>query len=186
MLTKRGKKDSKSTGRGLVTFASVEDALKAERILKKAGCSGKLVAPPPDLRKGCDLALEFNLIEQPVIERLLADQVPFLGIHPIKGTTELLEIVKITDFPDYTMVKAGNMKITFDNSSGIIVNTSGGGCPDIPYLHTRLVGCELTQAPRPKEIGFTLCALMLHRAFEECLTLWKGRDTVAADRRDGA
>jgi len=71
------------------------------------------------------------------------------------------------------MVKAGNMKMSFDKSTGIIVNTSGGGCPDIPYLHIELVGRKLAEAPRPKDVGFTLCALMLDRAFEECLSLWE-------------
>jgi hypothetical protein len=33
---------------------------------------------------------------------------------------------------------------------------------------------RLTEVPRPKDIGFTLCALMLDRALEECLALWKG------------
>ncbi|HAA89117.1 MAG: Uncharacterized protein XD63_0563 [Thermoanaerobacterales bacterium 50_218] len=168
------KSGSEKAGRGLVTFAGVEDALKAEKIVRSAGYSCALVAPPPSLRKGCDLALEFNLVEQPVIERLLNPEVPYVGIYPLKGTAGLLQIVKVTHFPGHTMVKAGNMKITFDKSSGVIVNTSGGGCPDIPYLHARLVGCKITEAPRPRDIGFTLCALMLDRALEECLSLWKG------------
>ena len=72
------------------------------------------------------------------------------------------------------MVKAANMKLTFDKESGVIVNTSGGGCPDIPYLHTELLNKPLTEAPRPGNLGFTLCALMLDRAFEESIKLWKG------------
>ena len=88
-------------------------------------------------------------------------------------SSELLEIVKITDFGDAMMVKAGNMKIAFDKSTGVIVNTSGGGCPDIPYLHAELLDRRLDEAPRPKDIGFTLCALMLERALEECFTIWK-------------
>jgi hypothetical protein len=91
------------------------------------------------------------------------------------GVSELLDIVKVTDFGDWIMVKAGNMKLTFDKSSGVIVNTSGGGCPDIPYLHTEMIGKKLADAPSPKDIGFTLCATMLHRALEESLTIWDGR-----------
>jgi hypothetical protein len=72
------------------------------------------------------------------------------------------------------MVKTGNMKLTFNKESGVIVNTSGGGCPDIPYLHAELIDKILTEAPRPRDIGFTLCALMLDRALEECITLWQG------------
>jgi hypothetical protein len=74
------------------------------------------------------------------------------------------------------MVKAGNMKITYRKDSGEIVNVSGGGCPDIPYLHAELIGKCLDEAPRPKDLGFTLCALNLERAFEECLVLYAGGD----------
>jgi hypothetical protein len=33
---------------------------------------------------------------------------------------------------------------------------------------------KLSEVPRPGDIGFTLCALMLDRALEECLILWQG------------
>jgi hypothetical protein len=163
-------------GGGLVLFLDVQDAMKAEQVLKKAGYAVKLVAPPPALRKGCDLALEINLVEQPGIERLLKQRdVTYVNVTPLKtGTSELLEIVKVTDFGNWVMVKAGNMKITFDKDSGVIVNTSGGGCPDIPHLHAELVGKLLTEVPRPRDIGYTLCALMLGRALEECLDLQQG------------
>ena len=120
--------------------------------------------------------MEINLVEQPGIERLLNQKaVAYVSITPLrKGTSEILEIVKVTDFGHWLMVKAANMKLTFDKESGGIVNTSGGGCPDIPLLHAELVDKRLTEAPRPKDIGFTLCALMLDRALEESLALWKG------------
>ncbi len=162
-------------GGGLVLFLDAKDAMKAEKVLKGGGYLVKLVAPPPELRKGCDLALEINLVEQPGIERLFDQKtIAYNSIDPLKiGTSELLEIVKVTDFGGWAMVKAANMKLTFDKESGVIVNTSGGGCPDIPHLHAELLGKPLTEAPRPKDIGFTLCALMLDRALEECLSLWQ-------------
>ncbi|MFC1933619.1 DUF3343 domain-containing protein [Chloroflexota bacterium] len=163
-------------GGGLVLFLDVHDAMAAERVLKKAGYGVKLVAPPPELRKGCDLAVEVNLVEKPGIERLFDQKdIAYISIDPLKiGTSELLEIVKVTDFGHWVMVKAANMKLTFDKESGIITNTSGGGCPDIPLLHAELIGKQLTEAPWPRDLGFTLCALMLDRALEESLTLWKG------------
>ncbi len=163
-------------GGGLILFLDVPDAMKAEMVLKKAGYAVKLVAPPPELRKGCDLAVEVNLFEQPGIERALDEQdVAYVSITPLKASmVEPLEIVRVTDFGDWLMVKAGNMKLTFEKKSGIIVNTSGGGCPDIPYLHAELVGKQLTEASRPKKIGFTLCALMLERALDESIALWRG------------
>jgi len=176
----KGKKKPSFEGGGLVLFMDVQDAMKAERILENGEYQVKLVAPPPALRKGCDLALEINLVEQPGIERLLREKdADYVSIAPLgAGSLEPLEIVKVTDFGDWMMVKAGNMKITFEKGSGIIVNTSGGGCPDIPYLHAELIDKKLTEAPRPKEIGFTLCALMLDRALEECLILWQGDEQV--------
>ncbi|HIE17194.1 MAG TPA: DUF3343 domain-containing protein [Dehalococcoidia bacterium] len=163
-------------GGGLALFMDVQEAMKAERVLKGAGYQVKLVAPPPELRKGCDLALEVNLVEKPGIERLLdRKDIACVSVTPLKvGISELLKVVKVTDFGDWVMVRAGNMKLTFDKASGIIVNTSGGGCPDIPHLHSELIGKHLIEAPRPRDVGFTLCALMLDRALDECLTLWQG------------
>jgi hypothetical protein len=170
------KKRQALDGSGLVLFTEVPDAMKAEKVLKEAGYTVKLVAPPPELRQGCDLALEINLVEQPGIERLLKQRdVAYASIAPLRiSTSRLLQIVKVTDFDAWVMVRAGNMKLTFDKRSGVIVNISGGGCPDIPHLHAELIDKPLTEAPRPEDIGFTLCALMLNRALEECLMLWKG------------
>jgi hypothetical protein len=162
-------------GGGLVLFEDVQDAMAAEKALKKADYAVKLVAPPPELRKGCDLALEINLVEQPGIERALKEKgAPYVSVAPLRvGTSGLLEIVKTTDFGHQVMVKAGNMKLSFDKASGLILNISGGGCPDIPYLHSELSGKSLGEVPRPRDIGFTLCGLMLDRALDECLTLWR-------------
>ena len=163
-------------GGGLVLFMDVQDAMKAEKVLKKADYAVKLVAPPPELRQGCDLAVEINLVEQPGIERALKESnAEHVSITPLKaGASPLLEIVKVTDFGRWVMVKAANMKLSFDRESGVIVNSSGGGCPDIPHLYASLVGKRLDEAPRPRDIGFTLCALMLDRALEEGLALWQG------------
>jgi hypothetical protein len=170
------KKKPSFEGGGLVLFMDVHDAMSAEKVLKAADYAIKLVAPPPELRRGCDLALEINLVEQPGIERLLKEkEAGYVSVLPLKvGTSGLLEIVKVTDFGDWLMVKAANMKLSFEKKSGIIVNTSGGGCPDIPYLHAEMIGKKLDEAPRPRDLGFTLCALMLDRALEECLALWRG------------
>jgi len=175
-LFKRDKKIS-GEGDGLVLFADVQAALKAEKVLKHAGYKIKLVAPPPQLRKGCDLAVELNLVESMGIERLFRDKdVPYVEIVPLgEGVSELLDIVKVTDFGDWIMVKAGNMKLTFEKATGVIVNTSGGGCPDIPYMHVEMIGKKLSEAPNLKDSGVTLCATMLDRALEESLAIWQGR-----------
>ncbi len=161
-------------GDGIIIFQDVSQAIQVEKVIKGAGYEVKLIAPPPELRMGCDLALEINLVESTGIERLMKEKdAACVGIFPLmKGTAELCEIVKITDYGQWTMVKAGNMKIAFDKGSGMIVNISGGGCPDIPYLHAEMVDKKLTEAPRPKDLGYTLCAVMLDLALEECLNLW--------------
>lgn len=162
-------------GGGIVIFPDVQAAIQGEKAVRRAGFSQKLVAPPPELRMGCDLALEINLVEQGVIVRLLKNEdIPYVKIVPLKkGTRELLTIVKLTDFGNWMMVKAGNMKLTYDKRDGIIVNVSGGGCPDVPYLNLQIVGKRLDVAPRPRDLGYTLCAMMLDVALVESLKLWQ-------------
>jgi hypothetical protein len=175
----KGKK-SAFEGGGLVLFNEVSEAMKAEKSLNKAGYQVKLVAPPPELRKGCDLAVAINLVEKLGIERVLKQgDVAYVEVAPLRtDTSEILEIVRVTDFGEWVMVKAANMKLTFEKKSGVIVNTSGGGCPDIPYMHAELIDKPLGLAPRPGDLGFTLCALMLERALEESLALQSGGELL--------
>ena len=166
------KKKEVFEGGGLILFHSVEEAMRGEKLLKSADYDVKLVAPPPLLRMGCDLALEINLVEKMGVERVLRGRdARFVDILPVKGSGRLLEVVKVTDFGDAVMVKAGNMKLTFDKRSGTVLNVSGGGCPDIPYLHAELLGKKLSEAERPREKGHTLCSLMLDRAFVEAVDI---------------
>ncbi len=167
------KKQARFEGGGLVLFQSVEEAIAAEKVLKAENYETKLVAPPPQLRKGCDLAVEINIVEIAGVERLFKQkEKDFVEILPLKGAGELLDIIKITNFDNACMVKAGNMKLTFDKKTGVILNISGGGCPDIPFLHISMLDKKLTEVARPKDNGYTLCALMLDRAFTEALEIW--------------
>ena len=59
------------------------------------------------------------------------------------------------------------MKLTIDKVDDTITNISGGGCPDVPYLFIELVGKSLYEAKRPKDVGYSLCAYSLDRAYEE-------------------
>lgn len=165
-------------GGGLVLFQTVEEAITAEKILISGGHESKLVAPPAHLRMGCDLALEINLVEKTGVERLLDEKgAHYMEILPLKGAGKLLDIVKTKYFESACMVKAGNMKLTFDTATGVILNISGGGCPDIPFLHISMLDKKMTEVTRPREKGFTLCALMLDRAFVEALSIWNGKGT---------
>lgn len=154
---------------GIFLFDAVPDALRAEQVLRGRGYEIRLVAPPPALRAGCDLAIGMSPFERPGAERALADaKVLVRGwADGPSGTQPLASLVTTAEFGRFLMVRAGNMKLTVERPSGRIVNTSGGGCPDIPYLNLELVGRTVFDAPRPRDLGFTLCGLMLDRAFEE-------------------
>ena len=80
-----------------------------------------------------------------------------------------MDLFQTKDFGDYLMVRAANMKITVARDSLRIVNISGGGCPDVPYLAQAMIGKSLAEAPRPRELGHTLCGYALDLAYEELL-----------------
>jgi hypothetical protein len=67
------------------------------------------------------------------------------------------------------MIRAANMKLTIDKETLTIVNVSGGGCPDVPYLAQEMVGKSLFEASQPREIGHTLCGYSLQLAYEGTL-----------------
>jgi hypothetical protein len=172
MNGQKGKVD----GGGLIIFQDVSQAIQAEKIVRAGGYDVKLIAPPPKYRMGCDLGIEYNLVEKAGIARLLLEKdVPYMEmLATTEGASQLLSVVKTTDYGDWLMVKAGNMKLAYEKATGVIVNTSGGGCPDIPYLHAEMLDRKLDEAPKPADLGYTLCALMLDRALEEALVIWKG------------
>jgi hypothetical protein len=154
---------------GVFLFDSVPEAVAAERALRTSGYACQLIAPPFHLRGGCDLAVTVPSVERLGAERALTEA----DVHirdwadSLEGTCHLVDLVTTVDFGEWLMVRAGNMKITVEKTTGRIVNTSGGGCPDIPYLNLSLVNHTLAEAPRPKTLGYTLCGVMLDRAFDE-------------------
>lgn len=156
---------------GILVFENTSEVIRAETILKKAGWSIRVMGPPPEIQTGCDLVIEFPLIEELNIVRELGNaDVPPLKVVPV--TAPLLEPVNLfqtKDFGEYLMVRAANMKITIDKKDMKIVNISGGGCPDVPYLAHEMVGKVLTEAPRPGDLGHTLCGYALQLAYEELL-----------------
>jgi len=119
--------------KALVVFDYIYHALRGKHVLEKAGLKIKEVAPPPEYRTGCDLALELSATEVDTAERILDEKnVLILDILFMPKDTKLVpvyltKLIKTTDFPDYTMVRCGNMKITYQKGTGIIVNISGGG-----------------------------------------------------------
>ena len=164
---------AKSKSRGILVFEHTSDVIRAESVLKKAaklnGWMIRVMGPPPEIRTGCDLVIEFPVIEELNILRKLQE----IGIKPLKTvpvTKHLLkpvDLFQIKDFGQHIMVRAANMKLTVDKETLIIVNISGGGCPDVPYLAQEMVGRHLTDTPLPQDIGHTLCGYALQLAHEE-------------------
>ena len=162
-------KSFKQAERGLLIFENTSEVIRAENILKAEGRSVRVMGPPPEIRTGCDLVIEFPLIDSLNIMRLLRNK-DLLPLQVAPVTSPLLEPVglfRISNLGRYIMVRAANMKLTVDKETQVIVNVSGGGCPDVPYLAAKMVGKKLGQAPKPADLGHTLCGYALDLAYEE-------------------
>lgn len=165
--------DERGTGgaadRGILVFENTTEVIQAEQVLKKSGRTVRVMGPPPEIRTGCDLVIEFPLMEElEILRELRAVGLPPLQAVPV--TAPLLapvDLYHVRDFGDYLMVRAANMKITAEKRTGRIVNVSGGGCPDVPYLAAEMVGKTLAESPRPRDLGHTLCGYALDMAYEE-------------------
>jgi hypothetical protein len=155
--------------RGFLVFENTSEVIQAENVLKKEGWVIRVMGPPPEVRSGCDLVIEFPLIEELKITKVLQDAgIPPLQAVPVTGPLlQPVDLFRIKDFGRHLMVQAANMKLTIDKGALTIVNVSGGGCPDIPYLAEQMVGKKLEEAPSPREIGHTLCGYALQLAYEE-------------------
>jgi len=155
--------------RGILVFENTSEVIRAENVLKAGGWKIRVMGPPPEIRTGCDLVIEFPLIEELNILRTLQDD----GVQPLEivpVTSPLLQPVNLFQTKDlgrFLMVRAANMKLTVDKETLTIVNVSGGGCPDVPYLAQEMVGKSLAEAPSPREIGHTLCGYALQLSYEE-------------------
>ena len=155
--------------RGLLVFETTGAVIQAEKLLKKNGWEIRVMGPPPEIRQGCDLVIEFPLIEELRILKVLeAERLSPLKAVPVIGPLlEPVNIFQLRDYGRYLMIRAANMKLTVEKQTGLIVNVSGGGCPDVPFLAASMVGRTLADAPRPRDIGKTLCGYALQIAYEE-------------------
>jgi hypothetical protein len=155
--------------RGFLVFDSTTEVIQAEKLLKNDGLSVRVMGPPPEIRQGCDLVIEFPLIDGlRILRTLKAAKIPPLKAVPVTGLLlEPVGIFQIKEYGRHLMVRAANMKLTVDRDTGVIVNISGGGCPDVPFLAASMVGKSLADAPAPRDIGHTLCGYALQLAYEE-------------------
>ena len=135
--------------RGLLAFSHTGDAIRAERLLRQQGFDVEVKGPPPQMRTGCDMVVVFPLIRQAAVLAGLKAA----GLEPeqvVSAHDVLLEPVSLfqtSRLEHWLMVRAANMKITVDCRDRRIVNISGGGCPDVPWLAHCLCGKTLDTAP---------------------------------------
>lgn len=168
---KRGVSD-----RGMLLFPSTGEVIRAESVLREAGLVVAVKGPPAALRQGCDMVVEFALVEELRVREILENhrlsplQVAVVEDHLL----EPVSLFHVKELGEFFMVRAANMKVTVHRPSGRIVNVSGGGCPDVPYLAEALVGCTLDDAPEPRSLGRTLCGYALQLAFAEAQRRCRG------------
>lgn len=161
---------------GFLVFQHTGEVIQAERTLREAGFVVEVKGPPPELRTGCDMVIVFDLMQEPLVRSAL-EAVRLVPVRSVPVRDALLEPVslfQVRDYGDWFMVRAANMKITVERATGNIVNISGGGCPDVPYLAALLAGQCIGGAEEPRVKGRTLCSYSLQRAFEEARRLWHG------------
>lgn len=165
-----------STERGFLIFQHTGEVIQAERALREAGFAVEIKGPPPELRTGCDMVIVFDLMREPLVRGVLeAVRLEPLQCVPMRDALlEPVSLFHVQDYGDWFMVRAANMKITVERATGTIVNVSGGGCPDVPYLAALLTGQCIGDAEEPRIKGQTLCSYSLQRAFEEARRLWRG------------
>jgi hypothetical protein len=66
---------------GFLVFENTSEVIQAQNLLKKKGWEIRVMGPPPEVRSGCDLVIEFPLIEELKITKVLQDA----GIPPLQA-----------------------------------------------------------------------------------------------------
>ncbi len=173
---KKSEKAPLISDRGMLVFAHTGEVIQAETILREAGFAVEVQGPPPDLHSGCDMILVVELMYEVGILEVLhkASNAPLQVLPLAHNMLEPVSLYHVKDYGQWLMVRAANMKITVEKESRIIVNISGGGCPDVPYLAHKLMGLTLDEAQEPRHMGQTLCCYSLQKAFSEARRLLCG------------
>jgi hypothetical protein len=69
----------------VVLFHSSAHAIRAEKVLKRAGVSTKMIPTPRQISSDCGMALRFDRADQERVAVLLQEnRVPVNGIHAIE------------------------------------------------------------------------------------------------------
>ena len=158
-----------SVATGYMAFSHTGQVVAARKALLASGLKADIKAPPPALREGCDMVIEFPVPDQAAYLFVLEEnKLQPLKIAAADGPLTAPEsLFHRTFFPDHLMVSAANMKLTIERQSGRIVNISGGGCPDVPALAAALMGRSISEADYPEELSRSLCSFSLIQARDE-------------------
>ena len=99
------------TDRGIMVFEHTSEVIQAENILKKEGWEIRVMGPPPEIQSGCDLIIEFPLIEELNLFRTLEEEgIPPLAMVPVSSPLlQPVDLFHIKDFGEYLMVRAANI-----------------------------------------------------------------------------
>lgn len=172
---RRAPMEEQKVERGFLVFQHTGEVIQAERRLQAAGFAVEVKGPPPELRTGCDMVLTFPLMKEHAVRRILEEErlTPLSVVPVCDAMLEPVSLYRVTDYGQWLMVQAANVKLTIEKASGLIVNISGGGCPDVPYLAGLLVGRRISDAEEPRLKGHTLCSYALQKAFLEARRLWQ-------------
>lgn len=166
--TAPGQSDARSD-KGMLIFEHTSEVIAAERKLRSVGFPVEVKGPPPDLQTGCDMVIVFPVMKLAAVETALkkACLKPLKIITVADTMLDPVSLFHVKDMGKWLMARAANMKITIDKNTGVIVNISGGGCPDVPWLAHELCGKRLQDTPPPISIGHTLCCYSLQKAYDE-------------------
>ena len=121
------------------------------------------------------MVLTFPLMKEHAVRRILEEErlTPLSVVPVCDAMLEPVSLYRLTDYGRWFMVQAANVKLTVEKATGLIVNISGGGCPDVPYLAGLLVGRRICDAEEPRLKGHTLCSYALQKAFLEARRRWE-------------
>ena len=86
---------------GFLVFQNTSEVLQAEKALRKAGWKDiRVMGPPPEVRTGCDLVIEFPLMEELKVLKILEDSgvIPEAVVPVSSPLLKPVDLYAITDF----------------------------------------------------------------------------------------
>lgn len=70
---------------GVVLFHTTSAALRAEKVLNKAGLTVKLIPTPRELSSDCGIALRFHMHDRDIVAQHLTGAGLEIEIHPLSS-----------------------------------------------------------------------------------------------------